>query len=339
MVGVFHFHNRMGYTIARFKAQQEHAMIYDVHTHIGLDVGFFLRGWWPYAATVQDLTERMDRYGVDRAVCFPFTLSTAYDHDAFASRGEIVLRPGRAPFDRENALLLQEVNRIDTDRRLRVLGMFDPAREVEAQVKNLQPLVNRLTGLKLQGTVIQANVRELLGQGRPLMELAQEHDLPVLIHTSINPADKWAQAADCLDVAEAFPNVRFNLAHSLRYSLSNLKRAATLPNVWIDCSAHLIHCMLAVKGAATVAPKHDRVDADYSKPSQVLEVIADILGKDKYLWGSDSPYMSWSDDNISLVVRYGDEVAAFKALPASLQKSMGETAPLQWLGKREGVLP
>jgi hypothetical protein len=43
------------------------ATLYDVHTHIGLDQGFFLRGWWPYAATAQDLLERMDAHGIARA--------------------------------------------------------------------------------------------------------------------------------------------------------------------------------------------------------------------------------------------------------------------------------
>ena len=48
-------------------------ILYDVHTHIGLDPGFYLRRWWPYAATVPELLAAMDAHGIDRAVCFPFT--------------------------------------------------------------------------------------------------------------------------------------------------------------------------------------------------------------------------------------------------------------------------
>lgn len=314
-------------------------MIYDVHTHVGMDAGFFYRGWWPYAATVQDLIERMDMSKVDKAVCFPFTICNAYDIPAFVKDGSIVLLPGQTPFEKENHLLLQEVERIDTDRRLRVLAMFDPAREVAKQVENMRPQISRLTGLKLQATMIRSHVAELLHGGKALMELAAEHDLPVLIHTSILPADIWSQAKDCLDVAEAFPTVRFNMAHSFRFSVSNLKRAAQMPNVWVDCSAHLAHCELARMESPGVAAKADRVDADYTKPSQVLEAAAALLRKDQYMWGSDSPFMSWCDSGMKLVYRYGQEVDVLNALPEPLKKSMSETAALQWLGGREKVHP
>src|SRR5438094_5134564 len=86
--------------------------IYDVHTHVGLDTGFLLRGWWPYAATARDLIEQMDRHGVERAVCFPFTLPSAFDPYAFADRNEVTLLLGRFPFDRENPLLAKEIERV-----------------------------------------------------------------------------------------------------------------------------------------------------------------------------------------------------------------------------------
>src|SRR5687768_11492043 len=111
---------------------------YDVHTHIGLDTGFYLRGWWPYASTAADLLLQMDAHGIDRAVCFPFTLPSAFDAEAFAERNEIVLRPGRVPFDRENRLLADEIERVvggGGAGRLLQFAMFDPSREIDAQVK------------------------------------------------------------------------------------------------------------------------------------------------------------------------------------------------------------
>src|SRR4051812_37765348 len=109
-------------------------MLFDVHTHVGCDLGFMLRGWWPYAATAQDLLQHMDANGVDRAVCFPFTLPSAFDSYAFADRGEIRLIDGRVPFDRENALLAEEIERLDTDHRLIQFAMFDPARGIPEQL-------------------------------------------------------------------------------------------------------------------------------------------------------------------------------------------------------------
>src|SRR4051794_11841930 len=138
-------------------------MNYDVHTHIGLDTGFYLRGWWPYAATAADLLRQMDAHGIDRAVALAFVLPTAFDAEAFAERNEVVLRPGRVPFDRENALLATEIERLAAKERLLQFAMFDPSREVEAQVKAIQPLVaaGSIRGLKTQSTVIRSPVRAL----------------------------------------------------------------------------------------------------------------------------------------------------------------------------------
>ena len=47
------------------------------------------------------------------------------------------------------------------------------------------------------------------------MELAQQHDLPVLFHTSLN--DPWRRWPTVWPSLKRFPRVRFNLAHSLRW--------------------------------------------------------------------------------------------------------------------------
>ncbi len=241
-------------------------MLYDVHTHLGLDTGFFLRGWWPYAATAQDLLQVMDANDIDRAVCFPFCLPSAFDAIAYADRHAVELLPGRVPFDRENKLLAQEIERIDVDHRLFMLAMFDPSRCVHEQLANLERLRGKYVGLKVQATVLESPISALLGVGRPLMEFAQAHAMPVLFHTSILPSDRWSPAEDCLKVAEAFPKARFNLAHSLRFHAPSLRAAGALPNVWVDCSAHLSHCRLAVENSPIVAAKGERVDADYTRP-------------------------------------------------------------------------
>src|SRR5436190_9999553 len=133
-------------------------MLFDVHTHIGLDLGFMLRGWWPYCSTVQDLLQHMDANGVDRAVCFPFTLSSAFDPYAFADRAELKLLDGRVPFDRENFLLGDEITRLDTNDRLTQFAMFDPSRRVPEQLKNIEKLAGKIGGLKTQSTTLESRV-------------------------------------------------------------------------------------------------------------------------------------------------------------------------------------
>lgn len=304
---------------------------YDVHTHVGADFGFYLRGWWPYCSTAQDLLQHLDANGIDRAVCFPFTFPSAFDPYAFADAGRLELLPGRVPFDRENVLLVREVERIDTAGRLLPFAFFDPAREVRRQLQSLDKLAGRIQGLKTQATILESPIRSLLAGGRDLMAFARQHDLPVLIHTAVYPKDPWSQVPDCLAVAEAFPDVRFNLAHSLRFHAEYLRRAAGLANVWVDCAAHLAQCGLACEADSPfIAPRADRVDADYRKPAEVLQAIHAILG-DRYLWGSDSPFMSWSDDLIRVVNSYRSEADVLRALPDRIQKDMGCVGPESWL--------
>jgi hypothetical protein len=306
-------------------------LLYDVHTHVGLDQAFNLRGWWPYAATAQDLLEAMDAHGIDRAVCFPFCVSSAYDPFSFADRKRVELLPGRVPYDRENPLLVQEVERLDVDKRLRVFAMFDPSRRVAEQVEKLRVLRPRLAGLKVQATVIESPIPALLGEGRELMYFAEEHRLPVLIHTSVFPDDPWSQVRDCLRVAETYPKARFNLAHSLRFDLPSLKQARHMDNVWIDCAAHLNHCRLAVMDHPAVAPKGERVEADFSDPVDAFQAVYDVIGP-KYLWGSDNPFQSWCDDTIRQVHSYKQEADVLHALRPDVKHSVATAAPEAWLG-------
>lgn len=309
-------------------------MLYDVHAHVGLDLGFYLRGWWPYAATAQDMLQHLESNGIGHGVVFPFGLPSAFDPCDFSRSGKITLLHDRTPFDVENQHLADELDRIDTHRRLSMLAMFDPTRRIEEQMYQLELLKGRYVGLKLQATIIESPVHALLKEGRPILEFADAHALPVLIHTSIIPSDRYSQVVDCLRVAEAFPRVRFNLAHSLRFDAAGLRRAAQLPNVWVDCSAHLAHCDLARANSPVVAPAGSRVDADYTRPAQVLEAIHDLLGgasKHKYMWGSDNPFMSWCDDTIRSIFSYRQEAEVLHALPAAVRESMGTRGPEAWL--------
>lgn len=308
-------------------------MICDVHTHVGLDLGFYLRGWWPYASTAGELLGQMDTHGVDRAVCFPFTLSSAYDAEAFAAGRGIHLRPGQVPFARENAALVREIGRLEADRRLLPLAMIDPGREIAGQLGVLEALAPSLAGLKLQATVIESPVAALLGDAREFMALAAEKDLPVLLHCAVHAEDRWSQVRDCLDVAAANPMVRFNIAHSLRFHERYLREAATAPNVWVDCAAHLAICGVILDDSPIAPLKADRLDVDFTRPVDVLLAVHEILGQ-RYLWGSDHPYMSWCDDTLRIMHSYQEEVACLRALPASVRKSMGETGPQAWLGPR-----
>lgn len=311
---------------------------YDIHTHVGLDQGFYLRGWRPYAAWARDLIGHMDAHGIDRAVCFPFTLPSAFDAVAFADRGRVELLPGRVPFDRENQMLVREIDALGAGERLYPFAMIDPSRCVDQQLANLERLGGRIGGLKLQSTIIESPVLNLLSVGRGLMEFAADRGLPVLLHATIWENAPHAQAADCFKVAEAFPSVRFDLAHSLAFHAVNLRRAAAMPNVWVDCAALLAHCELARQNSPIIAAPTDRLDADYARPARVLEAIHAVLG-DRFMWGSDNPFMSWCDDQLRLLYSYADEAEVLKSLPDRIREDICSVGPEAWLFGRKGNTP
>ena len=90
------------------------------------------------------------------------------------------------------------------------------------------------------------------------------------------------------------------------------------------------------KDSAAIAPRERRVDADYSKPAEVLAVIHEMLGG-RYMWGSDNPFMSWCDDDMSdgLHVQAGGR-RVLHALPRRVRDDMPSVAPRGVAVRRHG---
>jgi predicted TIM-barrel fold metal-dependent hydrolase len=232
----------------------------------------------------------------------------------------------------------------DLGRNTLPFAILDPLRSPAPQIARLRDLHRRYPfyGLKIQPTMIQSDIGSLLREGRGFLELAEELDLPFLIHSSVAPEDTWSQAKTILRVAEATPRVRFCLAHSCRFDRECLDRVAELPNTWFDCSAHRIHCEGVVKGLGFVALPARRFDSDYTDPSRVLRDLAEAYPR-KLLWGSDTPFQSYvahiDGTFVSLRSTYEAEVACVRALPAALQQAVGHDNLLSLLRlKDEDIL-
>ena len=321
-------------------------MIIDCHNHVGADVMFYLRGEFPYAQQLVAMTTEGRALGVDRWIVFPFVINLSFDLAALR-RGELVCGGlERVPYAFENRRLLQEVYELLPDEGKHCLPfvMLDPMRETEVQVAELRRLRNEYPfyGLKLQTTLIQADIKCLARQGRGFLDLAAEWDIPFLIHSSVVASDHWAQARDILDLAEANPRVRFCLAHSCRYDRECLERVAALPNAWFDCSAHCVHCDGAAADMAFVAPRERRFDTDYTNPARVMADLAAAYPT-KFLWGSDSPYYSYvgvfESGRLALMSSYAREVAALTAQPGEVIDRIANRNIRDWLKlKDESVL-
>src|SRR6185295_3599846 len=292
-----------------------------------------------YAQHLSALVTEARPLGVDRWIVFPLVSNLSLDF-ARMREGKIGFPGGfeSVPYAFENRRALQEIYELfpDLGRMTLPFVILDPMRETAGQAAALRKLRSEFPfyGLKIQSTIIQSDIKCLLQQGRVFIELAEEWDIPFLIHSSVDPADQWAQAKDILKIAEANPRVRFCLAHSCRFDKESLDRVQELPNTWFDCSAHCIHCECVGQGLPAVAPKARRFETDYTNPARVLGDLAAAY-PNKLLWGSDSPaysYVGRSGETLyTLLSSYPAEVAALKAQRQEVVQRIAGKNTLQFL--------
>lgn len=319
------------------------AMLIDCHNHIGADLMFYLHGDFPYAQQLVAMHDEGKALGIDRWIVFPFVTNAALDL-AGLRRGEILFPGGieDVPYALENRRMLGEIYDLFPEIAPRMLPfvMVDPMRNTAAQAAELRRLRERYRfhGIKLQTTILQAPIKHLLDAGRVFLELAEEWNLPFLIHSSIAESDLWAQCGDILDVAEANPHLRFLLAHSCRYDKPSLDRVNELPNTWFDNSAHCIHCEGVVKEMPFVALKHRRFASDYTDPARVTADLAAAYPT-KFCWGSDSPFYSYAAEINGQVVRlistYEREIKSLTACGEAVMRRIAHDNTLAWLGLNE----
>ena len=314
-------------------------MIIDCHNHIGADMLFYLHGDFPYAQQLVDMTRVGGSLGITHWVVFPFVSYAAMDVTKFRS-GEVGFGNGleTVPYAFENRRMLEECYQLfpEEGRKTLPFVMVDPMRNTDVQAAELVKLraEYRIHGIKIQSTIIQADIKRLAHEGQVFIDLAREWDVPFLIHSSVAKDDLWAQAHDILDLVEANPDIRFCAAHSCRFDKECLDRVQALPNAWFDNSAHCIHCVGAVGDLPYIAPKSRRFDSDYSDPARVIADLAAAY-PDKFMWGSDSPFYSYaaaiSGEVVKLISTYEREVNALKAAGEPVVRRIAATNTLNYL--------
>lgn len=314
-------------------------MIIDCHNHTGVELLLYLRNEFPYAQQLVDLVSHGRECGVTHFIVFPMVTNLSLGIPAMR-RGEITTEGAleKVPYIYENHRHLQEIYDFFPKEGKATLPfvMFDPYREQQSQAEALRKLRGqyKFYGLKTQTTILKSPIKSLLDKGKIFLELAEEWDIPMLIHSSVIADDTWAQASDILDVVEQFPQVRFCVAHSLRFDRVQLDRLSQIPNAWFDCSAHRIHCQLAAEDSPVVAPGERRFESDYTRPEQVLADLAEAYPK-KLMWGSDSPYQSFVSQlggfMLSLISTYKEEVECLDAVPGDLRHAVAAGNTLDFL--------
>jgi predicted TIM-barrel fold metal-dependent hydrolase len=321
------------------------ARLLDVHTHVGTDPVNYRRGDFPYAQSAEDLMVRLDRWGVDAAVCFPFLYSSWFDFDTFLQGRMKRSRSTKAeaPYAEENENLCREIYEAypSCAGRLLPFMFFDPGRAQAEQVENLRRISGQypVFGLKTATSYLQSHITDLLDAGSCLLDLAAEQNWPLMIHTSVMPGDPWAAVQAILKVVRARPDVRFGLAHTCRFDRAALEAAAALPNCFVDFSAFNIHCQCACGDSPVVAAASNRFPANYRIPAEAMASIAEAC-PDTMLWGTDSPYYCFmgrfvndAGETVITQLQCGTdtEINEFRKMPEKVRQRIGKENTLRYL--------
>ena len=67
-------------------------MVIDCHNHLGVDLFFYLNGYYPYAQDVPTLATEGGRNGVDRWIVFPMLANLWFDLKAMQAQGNFEIR-------------------------------------------------------------------------------------------------------------------------------------------------------------------------------------------------------------------------------------------------------
>ena len=331
-------------SVAEIKKRLQHrAVVIDGHTHVGIAPKFYYQYGYPYALSLEDLVIRMETLGIDYAVVFPFVDSAFYEKGNTSGRVETTTRYCGFPYEIENRNLLNEIYEIFPQHSEKMLPflMFDPSRETQKQAEHLRALSEKypVFGLKTVTTYIQAFVKDMESKGRPILDFAREKQLPIVFHSAVHPDDPWASVYDIVDFAERHPDIRVCIAHSARFVTPVLEKAARLENCFVDFSAFIIHCKLALQNSPAVADEKIRFSADYSNPMAVMIHLAQAY-PDTMLWGSDTPFYYWiqkyylSDGKLvedKLQCNYDKEAKLLHSLPQEIKNRIAYENVLKFI--------
>lgn len=305
--------------------------IIDIHSHAGVSLKAYMCQEYPYAATIEGIAFRQEKYGVDVNVIFPHSPDLFFD-PVYLKRG--ICRPAvkpisPVPYAIENELLLKEIYEFCPEYKERFLPFVsvDPVRYVKKQIKKILDLEKKykIYGIKIVPVVCQSSILGLLKEGEPFIEIAKERNLPFLIHTTVHPVETFSHAELVFKVIEKNPDTRFCLAHCIGFDKHYLEMADQMENVWVDTSALKIQVQLARENNPIAAVPEKRFDADYSDHKKVLRALVEAF-PDTIIWGTDTPAYSYiarrkqgrgknSYVEVRLKGTYEDEVTALLSLP------------------------
>jgi predicted TIM-barrel fold metal-dependent hydrolase len=256
----------------------------DCHTHSGgIDYYNMYRGRLPYVQSVDDLVLKAESAGIDKVVTFPLPSSGYFNPRSRIENG--TFEPSllqNFPYEIENQMLIKSCE--DYKKQVIPFLCIDPVRKTKEQLELLSRFweEKKFFGLKLHTAATGTKATDILSS--PIGEFIEKNNLPIVIHTGIT--DIYSDPMNCIQLAEALPNVRISIAHMAMLNNEVLDKIRIRKNVFTDCCPWLQLCYFATRGSSSVcAPNF----IDTASPVQSLFKYYQLLGE-HLVWGTDEPW-------------------------------------------------
>ncbi|MBW2004835.1 MAG: amidohydrolase family protein, partial [Deltaproteobacteria bacterium] len=205
-------------------------------------------------AGVEELIRNMDNEGVDKSVVFGFPWKT------------------KDYFKRNNDYILNVVERYK-DRLIGFSAFFPLAKDAQKELERC--LKSGLSGVGELAFYTSAISEDTITAFRPIAEIAQKFDVPILLHTNESvghyyPGKTPMTLKEIYDFLQYFPDNKIILAHwgggLFFYYLMKKAVKGVLKNTWFDTAA-----------------------SPYLYDKEIYSISTKIVGLDKILFGSDFP--------------------------------------------------
>lgn len=261
--------------------------VIDVHANLGTDISNLRTGLTPVEQSAEALLDKMKQTGIEKAIVLPFpSPGGQFNEDTFW-------------YEQENQLVVTAC-KVNPDKLIPFIAVNPKQSRSVENIKTLS-LMHPIKGIKLSHQQpMKFSLDQLLGN--PLMDVILEHDFIFMIHIGTGRetnADKYVSTLDyAVKVAEEYPEIKFVFAHlgRLHYSLLD---AITLKNVWFDTSGlsmwHAWREFIA---------KEPLKIFEVSTPIDVIEKLVELGWEDRLLFGSDEPYVQYSEE-IDYILKAG----------------------------------
>lgn len=322
------------------KIKDNPGTIIDMHTHTGVNLFNIANSFYPSIQGLRDLVTTSRACGVDYLTTFPMPWPYYYAPPLLA-RGQtesVLTGLEDYPYELSNRLLLYEVGLFGEN--VLPFLVIDPRCKVKKQQWFIENTLqtDKIYGLKLHTTSTSSRATDL--RGTAFLEIAERHDLPLIIHTG---SDEISHARHVLELAESHPQLRLCIAHASWFSIEVLNRLerTAYPNVFLDAAPFVLLCQY-YRTRSTASPgATDRLgfpidlvlQLDYADPQKSFGRFASMF-RERLLWGTDHPFTLASVPGRPHPIggTYQMEKELLDTLPDDLRKQIARDNPLRFLG-------